>query len=84
MGGDGSLRIRNEGNGKTEGFFIFLPSEKVTELAVQLEKLQVEVRGAKKGEQKGSTQVAEQEHRSFQRRKEGKKLNWRTLSSEKV
>ena len=43
-------------------------------MAVQLDKLQVEVRGAKKGEQKGSTQVAEQEHRSFQRRKEGKKL----------
>ena len=43
-------------------------------MAVQLEKLQVEVRGAKKGEQKGSAQVAEQEHGGFQRRKEGKKL----------
>ena len=81
MGGDGSLRIRNEGNGKTEGFFIFLPSEKVTELAVQLEKQsRGRYTGKKSSTRKGRTDsvpASETEREVFPRYREGKDLGQR-------
>lgn len=62
-------------------------SERVTEVAVQVEKTWLEVlerhRAPEKGEQKGPSPETEQGSGSFLRRKEGKKPYQRAVSSEK-